>query len=300
MTILELSSCILLTLSILGLGRTLWWFSILDFFRLQYACLALLLLCISLFYFDPLAIGCNIASIALNFFRIRHFLPKFSETSIYQNKDILSLNAFKDNANIDELSTVIKGSNPHVMLIMEMTDDKEHALRKVLRLYPHRLETPVRDGFRICLFSKHPLEQTNITYHGPSQTPLLRAQIEMNDELYQFFCAHPRPALNKDWHKARSAYFEEVAPIIARSDLPTIVLGDFNAVPWGIEFQEFLAKTNLQSTLNGWGYNMTWPVFFPFLGIPMDHILISKGEDIKSLHVGPYAGSDHYPVAINL
>ena len=293
-------SCLLFALTIAGFFRVIWWFNVVDFFRLQYACIAFILFCAAFIQFDYISGFICILTIALNMFRIRHFLPRFSSGGIYQNKDVLSINAFKDNTDLDSLRTLIKGANAQVVLIMEMTDNTQHALRDVLGVYTHKLEVPVRDGFRICLFSKQELQYTKITDIGQGRTPFLDAKTEINGKPYQIFCAHPKPCLNKDWHKERKIYFHEIEKIIAQAEFPTLVLGDFNAVPWEDEFQTFLRRTDLKSTLSGCGYKITWPVFFPLAGIPMDHILISHNQAYSNVNIGPFAGSDHYPISLNL
>jgi len=298
--ILELLSLIILIVTAAGFLRAMWWFDVLDFFRLQYACVALLLLCIALYDVDFISASLNILSLILNIYRMRHFMPRLRSSDVSQNKDVLSINAFEKNIDFDSLKDAIHGADPQLLLIMEITDEIEAALRDVLKLYKHKLQTPVRDGFNICLFSKNPLEETEISIHGSDGTPFLQAQTTIHSQPYQVFCAHPKPALSKDWHKQRSIYFDEVAPIIARADLPVLVLGDFNAVPWEDKFQAFLQKTNLKSTLEGYGYKITWPVFFPVMGVPMDHILVTKDQAYSDLNVGPYAGSDHFPISINL
>ncbi len=302
--ILPFLTTILLLITIIGFLRWAWWFTIADFFRLQYAAVAVLLLLVSIWYGDLAAVAVNSFSFAVNMFRIRHFMPRFSPGGIYQDKNILSVNAYKDNHNPKELKRIIEGAKPELMLIMEMTDRMEEALGEALNPYSHKLETDMRDDFAMCLLSKTPFISTEVTYHGPSKTPLLRATLLIDDEEWTVFSAHPKPALNKAWHEERGVYFHEVEQIISAVGKDkcarVMVLGDFNSVPWEIHFRKFLHNTNLKSTLEGKGYHITWPVFFPILGIPMDHILISKNQTYKDLHIGPYAGSDHYPVSLNL
>lgn len=297
---LIIAALLLFILTCAGFLKWAWWFTILDFFRLQYACAAILVFILSLWFFNPLALClCGVITF-INLYRVRHFLPRFSSGKIYQNKDILSINAHKENIALDKLKSLIEGADAHIVLIMEMTDEIETALGSTLNHYPYRLEHPVRDGFRICLLSKAEMTEPNISFHGPGDTPLLQADITVKGKAYHVFSAHPKPALNKAWHQERETYFAEIKPIIASSTLPVIVLGDFNSVPWETHFTAFLEDTNLRSTVEDTGYKMTWPVYFPLLGVPMDHILLTKGIGFSDLHFGPYAGSDHFPITINL
>ena len=77
-------------------------------------------------------------------------------------------------------------------------------------------------------------------------------------------------------------------------------MGDFGMVPWADRFRHFLKKAKLQNPLRKYGYEVTWPVNFPLLGVPMDYILISESENYRDLHMGPYTGSGHFPVSLKL
>jgi len=290
----------LLFFTIAGFFRGVWWFSLLDFFRLQYAILAffMILLGLSLGHFVAALLCFGI--VALNFYRMRKFIPKISKSHSSHEKTIVSVNAHEKNGSPEKLEALIIEANPHVLLVMEMTDDIEEALKEALSHYEYKLSNPVRDGFRIVLYSKTPLIHDQVTFYGPDDTPLLQAQTEINGCLYQIYSAHPKPALNKKWYRERHDYFSEIEKVITQEGLPTLVMGDFNSVPWETHFLQFLSNTGLKSSLSGHGYKITWPVYVPILGVPMDHILLSKDIEYSGLRVGPYVGSDHHPISLSL
>ncbi len=298
--ILTIISIIFTLLTLIGFSRKIWWFTIFDFFRLQYVAIQLILFIIALVTINIPSLLLNSISIALNLYRIKNFLPKYVKKSTTTKRDILCINVFKDNEKFDRLRKVLRHYDPEVLLIMEVTDKLEDNLEKLIGDYKYRLQTPVRDGFSICLLSKHKMENPDISFHGPGKTPLLHAEINLDNTLYHIFSAHPKPALNKNWYHERHVYFHEIVDIIQHTKLPSIVLGDFNSVPWERHFVDFCHKTGLKSTAEGYGYKITWPTYFLPLGIPMDHILLPIGESYKDLTIGPNAGSDHYPIAINL
>ena len=297
---LELFTIGIFLFTVLGLFRWVWWFSILDFFRLQYLFVAVILLCVSIYYVDLFSGVLNLASIFINLFRMRHYLPTFSPGNVYQHKDVLSVNAYKHNRAPGELKKLIKGAEASVVLIIELTDELEDEIHDALSDYKHRLETEVREGFRICLLSKEPLDSAEITEHGPGHTPLLQARTIIKGQTFQIYSAHPKPALSGKWFDERQDYFDDVLKCIKRSDYPVLMMGDFNSVPWEGHFQAFIKEAALKSTLHGYGYQVTWPAFLKIFGIPMDHILISKPVAYRDLCVGPYVGSDHYPISLSL
>lgn len=303
MTLIIITFAIAL-LTLVGFSKLIWWFTILDFFRLQYAVLAFITGMICIYYSSYGLLALNTLITIINIYRIRHFLPRLPHLPKQDaNKTLFSINAYKENENLDKLEKVLQKTDPEIVLVMEITEHHEKRLVQIVSQYPYRLQTPVRDGFSICLLSKTLLEDTEITYHGPTETPLLQAKVQINGKRYQIYSAHPKPALNKKWHVDRLSYFADIQQEMAKNKdegCPIVVMGDFNSVPWEKHFTEFLDTVGLKSTIKDQGYKVTWPVYLPLMGIPMDHILISKNTPYSNVQVGPTVGSDHYPLSLNL
>ena len=245
----------------------------------------------------------NALTCIVSIYRIRSFLPRF-EYQFFKKvsgpKSLLSFNSYCENKNLNKIKSLIQKTDPHIMLIMELTETHRLSLKDELAKYPYTLETPVRDGFSIGLFSKSIMKNTQITHHGPSDSPLLYAQIEINERWYSVYSAHPKPALNKEWSDERHEYFKAIEQILGKDNGPKIMMGDFNSVPWEDHFQTFLERAKLKSSLVDQGYKVTWPVYCLPMGIPMDHILLSPDIQYKDVKVGPSAGSDHYPLSLIL
>ena len=75
---------------------------------------------------------------------------------------------------------------------------------------------------------------------------------------------------------------------------------DFNATPFCRTFRGFVAGQGLRETSRGYGLESTWfPGRLPW-GLPLDHVLVSKGLRVRGYEVGPEAGSDHRWVRVEL
>jgi endonuclease/exonuclease/phosphatase (EEP) superfamily protein YafD len=84
-----------------------------------------------------------------------------------------------------------------------------------------------------------------------------------------------------------------VADIVKDLPRPLIIAGDFNAAPWSTALRRFLTKANLRYS---YGYHPTWPVWAPWLGLPIDHVIVDGLRTIEA-RVWPDAlGSNHLPV----
>ena len=65
-------------------------------------------------------------------------------------------------------------------------------------------------------------------------------------------------------------------------------------------FSKFERDSQLRDGSKGFGLNISWPAFFPPLGIPIDHCLVSPGVGVCNRRTGQSVGSDHYPVIVDL
>ncbi len=293
---------LILIISILGYLRIFWWCNVLDFFRLQYAVLSIFFVIPAVFYYqDFYSAGLLILAGTINLWRIRGFLWRSnSRFEKSEKRQIISINCQKDNTDANKIADLIRVNDPDIILLMEISNDNMILMKSALEQYDYKLSTYVRDGFSIGLFSKHPLEDDEIIQCGGAQTPMLLCFVTINNERYRLIGVHPRPSLSPSWHRARVSYFNSLKSMIDADKTPTIMLGDFNSVLWEPHFKSFLRESNLVSTLSNERYRMTWPVNAFFMGVPMDHILLSKNIEYKHIYIGPNVGSDHYPISINL
>lgn len=88
-------------------------------------------------------------------------------------------------------------------------------------------------------------------------------------------------------------------------DMPTIVIGDLNATPWCKAFRSLLANTELINSQQGFGVQCSWPCRPPFalswmFVIPIDHCLHSADFVTTDRRIGPWLGSDHLPLEVEL
>jgi endonuclease/exonuclease/phosphatase (EEP) superfamily protein YafD len=93
---------------------------------------------------------------------------------------------------------------------------------------------------------------------------------------------------------AQRAQAEEIGSAVGLIPGAKLVLGDFNAAPWGYVIRT-IEKRGHVTVLTGPGG--TWPTALPSqLRIPIDHMLASEGLSFAGRTVLPSVGSDHAPV----
>ena len=79
-----------------------------------------------------------------------------------------------------------------------------------------------------------------------------------------------------------------------------MVVGDLNTSPWSPVFHDLLRASGLRDGRAGHGIQPTWPSLFPLLWTPIDHCLVSRGLIVQRFQRGPYVGSDHFPLIVDI
>jgi endonuclease/exonuclease/phosphatase (EEP) superfamily protein YafD len=85
-----------------------------------------------------------------------------------------------------------------------------------------------------------------------------------------------------------------------------VLMGDFNTTPFSPTFRFIVKQTGLRDSAQGFGYVPTWgprlprEPWLPWIGLPIDHVLVSTNVDVLTREVGPPLGSDHRWVTVKL
>jgi endonuclease/exonuclease/phosphatase family metal-dependent hydrolase len=79
-----------------------------------------------------------------------------------------------------------------------------------------------------------------------------------------------------------------------------VVLGDLNVTAQSPHFRRLLSAGALRDAGAGRGWQPTWPVGFPLLGIRIDHALVNAAVRVREYGRGPAIGSDHWPLKIGI
>lgn len=204
---------------------------------------------------------------------------------------LASANLYADNIAPGRMQTWLESHPVDLLLLLEITP-QHLALLETLEDYPWRVLEPAEGPFGIALLSRLPLEEAQVMRDGP--TPYIEAKIRHEGRELRVLGLHPMPPVSVGDLQARDALFASVA---RRSDMPLLVMGDFNATPWSVAFRHMgFAGLKRASRLLP-----TWPAVMPaFPGIPIDHVLASAHFVPLQQGRGPFIGSDHYPVVSTL
>lgn len=220
------------------------------------------------------------------------------------NLRLLELNMHGAGTSRHRFSQMMMSEHPDLVLLTEMPGYIDRIVRESPALPTYRVGDPPPWPWAVTLFSRWPVTRWGVD-RGPDGTArVLSADIcdtpEWRGCLRVVGLHAPRPF--GDGARRQKEQFGLAAEATANApDHRSVLAGDLNMTPWAPEFAELLARGNLRdSALLYFGLSATWLSRLPFVGLPIDHVLVSPKIGVLANKVGDDVGSDHLPVIVDL
>jgi len=304
----SLATVIVSLFTLLGfLGRLWWVFDLFSHFRYQYLILLImssLIFIIGRKYSEALIsslfVVVNLALVLPLYIggsrKLRNVSSKEGKTRTYR---VLFSNVEQKNLQSSKLSELIRSTNPDLIALVEVNQAWMDELQPEKAGYPYVHSALREDNYGVAFFSRIPFESTETCYFGDAYVPTVIVRFILDGRYLTIIDTHPPPPKSHTLSNYRNHQLEEIAEFVSGQTGDVMVLGDLNITPWSPFFQEFLRRSSLRESRNGFGLQLSWPTDrVPFL-VPIDHILVSKGIIINNRRVGPNVGSDHFPVILS-
>ena len=191
----------------------------------------------------------------------------------------------------------LQEANPDVLLLLEFTPEWQRKFHDSMwKDYPHRLEAPQPGYAGLCLASRLPLEHAQV-FEVAGGVPAVRAVVALANEKITLLGVHPPPPMRPELYETWRQSFEEW-PALLGNDGHRVLAGDLNCTPFARTFTAFCERTGLRDSARGFGLRNTWHIAGTPLGLPLDHVLVSKQLLVASRTVGTAPGSDHHWVMV--
>ena len=237
------------------------------------------------------------------------FFGRSSELKVHQLR-LVAINVLSSNTQHQSVLDYLHATAPDIIILQEVNDRWAREIEAGLGdAWAYRQVTPRNDNFGIAMYSKIPWQSCDIVeLVSPVSTPSLSAVFPIADVgspdagSLRVIAVHPLPPMNGRMWEARNAFFASLAKEVSRGDSSrTIVAGDLNCSPWSPFFRQLLNDSELSNSSLGHGLNPSWyPLSTRLIAIPIDHMLVGSGITVLGRSVGPFVGSDHRPVVIDL
>jgi len=212
---------------------------------------------------------------------------------------LLSSNVLTPNRRSDALLTLVRQYQPDLLLTLESDAWWQNALISLEDDYPYRVAIPLANLYGMHLYSRLPLENTEVLYRVQDDIPSIRSQVRLRSgEKIRIYCLHPTPPspTESETSKPRDAELLLVGKQIRELDETALVFGDLNDVAWSYSTRLFKKVSELLDARIGRGMFNTFHAHHRFLRWPLDHIFQSAEFQIKHMAKLPDIGSDHFPI----
>jgi endonuclease/exonuclease/phosphatase (EEP) superfamily protein YafD len=209
---------------------------------------------------------------------------------------LVSINVLTSNTDKPAVLAYLRSRDPDIIIALEVDAAWAAALGELSAGWPHTIVEPRGDNFGIALLAKRPPREHRVREFGDTGVPSIVATFADPGGDYTVIATHPVPPKSPDYARDRDTQLRAIAQLVAASPLPCIVAGDLNATPWSAAFRDLIATSGLRDTALGRGVQASWNARVWAPRIPIDHILAPPGTEIIRRAVGPFVGSDHFPV----
>lgn len=211
---------------------------------------------------------------------------------------IVHLNTNKGEADLRALDSF----PADIIFLQEVTPELEARLGQELPDYQIALSHPLTttQGIAMLVNKTSAIETSfhtirNLPWYN--YRPLITTKLELNRQRLHIMSLHTsRPHHNHadafqgleidaaaEWGRIEQDFGHEV-----------LMIGDLNLTPWSVRFKQFLQASHTQDSMLGFGIQNSWTMFWPmWLGLPIDHAVVSDGLVVIERATAPVAGSDH-------
>ena len=221
------------------------------------------------------------------------------------NLRVMTFNSYHMNSDYAAIIDSVTRADPDIVLFQEFKSGLYNIAEKALK--PHypfsyaEIEHGVFQGK--ALYSKYPsVNIEGVDLRGAFQK-VIHAIIDFNGRNIHIVNVHTVSPQSNERIASRNAEMELLSALVnrlKRADEPFIVGGDFNSAPWQKHVRMFKQQTGLNN--NGLkNIILTWPAWLPaFLRVPIDQVFYSGEFNKSNYYKGLSAGSDHFPVFVDL
>ena len=217
---------------------------------------------------------------------------------------IMSANLLNDNPAHQAFIDYVLERDPDVLVAQEVRRRWPLELQRGLsNRYPH-----IRIESGLAVFSKQPIDRLRFEDVGVPHRPVVMFETTLHGWQVSMMGIHVHAPRKHSWKK-RNLELANAAKQVTGFEHPVIVLGDLNSSMWDPAYQRFETVSQLRSARRGAGILPTYTKFrkyvpnktlFTWLGVPIDHVLVSDDFVVKQFQTGPPWGSDHLPVEVEL
>jgi endonuclease/exonuclease/phosphatase (EEP) superfamily protein YafD len=307
----------LLILTLLPLWRNkLWWVRSLEFPRLQFSVICLIILFLESVFLDlskPSSWGMIVIA-TICFAYQAWWISPFTKIYRVEVKPaakknpqltirIMTANVLTPNRNSTALIQLVRENNPDILVTLESDEWWQSKLDVLEKDYHYTIKCPQDNLYGMHVYSRFPLSGSRVKFLVESDIPsihtLLHLPAGQTIRAHFLHPAPPSPTENKE-SAERDAELIIVAKSVAETNEPVIITGDLNDVAWSETTRLFRKISGLLDPRVGRGMYNTFHAGLWFIRWPLDHLFHSSHFTLSSLRRLRPFGSDHFAIFAEL
>ena len=303
--------------AILGIGLTVvtliplspssaWWVRMWEFPRLHILVLALLTIPLAAWATPKGARGWTILACLIvagvQTWWVWRYMPWTGEEIAFAEGEgirVAALNVLQGNRDHDAVRDWIAEADADVLVLMETDAVWAEALAPALEGYALQASHIDDDHYGMIFASRLPGE-AEMRFPSRDDEPAAVARLDTPSGPVVVLGLHPHPPVPGTGTEARDRQIALAARLGADLDLPVVAVGDYNDVVWSRDSMRYREIGGFADPRAGRGLMASFDATSWWLRVPIDQALVTEGIDVHGFALGPFVGSDHFPVILDV
>lgn len=206
---------------------------------------------------------------------------------------VATFNTLYVNGDVSAVEAEIRRLDADVVALVEVGPNKRRMLEALRDRYPHQANCFEIDYCNLAILSRLPLTPAGaeVRWEGP---PYLAARLGPEAGGLTVMAVH---TIRFPHSRAQFRQVVALGSMIETMPGRKLVMGDFNATP----FSRIIETVENRGGLTRLTKLPSWPSHIGLPQIAIDHIFVSSGiRALSGPRIGEPAGSDHYPVVVDI
>jgi endonuclease/exonuclease/phosphatase (EEP) superfamily protein YafD len=200
---------------------------------------------------------------------------------------VLTHNIWKGNRNAAAIEALLLRERPDIAVLQEVRPHHRALLERLEAQYPYQSVCGMNADCGIVVLSRYPLETLDTVDGGGNDLMAMETVVTLGDRKLVLLGAHLRSPF-AGW--VQTAAFGNLTRVVSRLPSNTIIVGDFNSVPWSANMSRYLGAAGICASNTT---RATWPQWLGPFGIPIDNVFLKPGVRLLSISTLGGTGSDH-------
>lgn len=210
---------------------------------------------------------------------------------------LLASNVLMENEEYQKVRDLIEREDPDILFLMETDQKWLDAMEPALTGYGTVIREPRDNYYGLIFATRLPVTDARVVYIADNETPTLFAEMRGPEgKTFRFVGLHPKPPVPGEDTEERDAQIAYVARFARKSDVPVVIMGDFNDAAWGHLAQRFKSVGQYLDPRLGRGPLPSFDANAWLMRFPIDQLYITEDMALVDYDRGPNIGSDHFPM----